>query len=143
MALVGGIESYGMRIQLKFRDVTSLNPILDLQVGKASGKDASYTMSTLERLILEEVLRINRNFQPLCLKVRDVCRLLQSVCWIDKTCRWQSGNYTWDGIAKLQNGLTFPLAEVNLTFTASKHIDFTIGVWKNFGGMDVVGKWWC
>jgi hypothetical protein len=25
-----------------------LNPILDLQVGKASGSDASYTMSTLE-----------------------------------------------------------------------------------------------
>jgi hypothetical protein len=37
----------------------SLNPILDLQVGKASQHDASYTMSTLERLILEEVLEIN------------------------------------------------------------------------------------
>jgi hypothetical protein len=35
----------------------SLNPILDLQVGKASGSDALIPMSTLERLILEEVLR--------------------------------------------------------------------------------------
>jgi hypothetical protein len=38
-------ESYGMRIQLKFKEGywLSLNPILDLQVGKASGNDASYT----------------------------------------------------------------------------------------------------
>jgi hypothetical protein len=58
MALVGGPESYGMRIQLKFKESywLSLNPILDLQVGKASGSDALIPMS-LERLILEEVLR--------------------------------------------------------------------------------------
>jgi hypothetical protein len=36
------------------------------------------------------------------------------------------------GIAKnfKTDSYDFPLAEANLTFTASKHIDFTIGVWK-------------
>jgi hypothetical protein len=43
MALVGG-ESYGMRIQLKFKETYCvIKSILDLQVGKASGSDASYT----------------------------------------------------------------------------------------------------
>jgi hypothetical protein len=39
--------------------ITSLNPILDLQVGKASTAMLLILMSTLERLILEEVLEIN------------------------------------------------------------------------------------
>jgi hypothetical protein len=74
MALVGGPESYGMRIQLKFKGDywLSLNPILDLQVGKASGSDVSYTYVNTRAINFRGGLGDKLNFQPLCLKVRDV-----------------------------------------------------------------------
>jgi hypothetical protein len=77
-----------------------IKSILDLQVGKASGSDASYTYVNTRAINFRGGLEINWIFNHCVWKSGTFCRLLQSVCWIDKTCRWQSGNYTWDGDRK-------------------------------------------
>jgi hypothetical protein len=51
-----------------------------------------------------------------------------------KTCRWQWQLYLgWGSLKTLKRILDFPLAEANLTFTASKHI-FELGYGRNFIG---------
>jgi hypothetical protein len=48
---------------------------IDLQVGKASGSDASYTYVNTRAINFRGGLGDKLNFQPLCLKVRDVLQI--------------------------------------------------------------------
>jgi hypothetical protein len=79
--LVGGLQSCGMKMRLKFRDgiLVLIKPDIDLQVGKAL---------TVTFLIRPNTRAINfrgglgdkPNFRQPCLKVRSLCGLFQQIC---------------------------------------------------------------
>jgi hypothetical protein len=74
-----------------------IKSILDLQVGKASGSDASYTYVNTRAINFRGGLGDKLNFSTTVFESQGrfadyFNRYAESI-----TCRWQSGNYTWDG----------------------------------------------
>jgi hypothetical protein len=115
----------------------SLNPILDLQVGKASGSDASYTYVNTRAINFRGGLGDKLNFSTTVFESQG--RFADYFNRYAESIKPAGGNpaiIPGMGIAKnfKTDSYDFPLAEANLTFTASKHIDLQLGYGRNFIG---------
>ncbi len=115
----------------------SLNPILDLQVGKASHSDVSYTYVNTRALNFRGGLGDKLNFTTTVFESQG--RFADYFNSYAESIKPAGGNpaiIPGMGIAKnfKTDSYDFPLAEANLTLTASKHIDLQLGYGRNFIG---------
>ncbi|MBF4486927.1 energy transducer TonB [Flavobacterium sp. CSZ] len=115
----------------------SLNPILDLQLGKASDLDASYTYVNTRALNFRGGLGKNLNFTTTVFESQG--RFAGYYNDYAETLKPSGGNpaiIPGMGIAKRfkTDGYDFPLAEANITFAPSKFFDFQLGYGRNFIG---------
>ncbi|QGK75623.1 energy transducer TonB [Flavobacterium sp. SLB02] len=115
----------------------SLNPILDLQLGKASDLDASYTYVNTRALNFRGGLGKNLNFTTTVFESQG--RFAGYYNDYAETLKPSGGNpaiIPGMGIAKRfkTDAYDFPLAEANITFAPSKFFDFQLGYGRNFIG---------
>jgi hypothetical protein len=115
----------------------SLNPILDLQLGKASDLDASYTYVNTRALNFRGGLGKNLNFTTTVFESQG--RFAGYYNAYAETLKPSGGNpaiIPGMGIAKRfkTDAYDFPLAEANITFAPSKFFDFQLGYGRNFIG---------
>jgi hypothetical protein len=115
----------------------ALNPILDLQVGKAYQSDASNTYVNTRALNLRGGLGDNLNFTTTVYESQG--RFADYFNQYAESIRPAGGNpaiIPGIGIAKnfKTDSYDFPLAEANIAFAPSKHIDLQLGYGKNFIG---------
>lgn len=115
----------------------SLNPILDLQVGKASKSNVSSTYVNTRAINFRGGLGDKLNFSTTVFESQG--RFADYFNRYAESIRPAGGNpaiIPGIGIAKdfKTDSYDFPLAEANLTFTASKHIDLQLGYGRNFIG---------
>jgi len=115
----------------------SLNPILDLQLGKASDIDASYTYVNTRALNFRGGLGKNINFTTTVFESQG--RFAGYFNDYAETLKPSGGNpaiIPGMGIAKRfkTDAYDFPLAEANITFAPSKFFDFQLGYGRNFIG---------
>jgi len=114
----------------------SLNPILDLQVGKDSKSDA-YTYVNTRAINFRGGLGDKLNFSTTVFESQG--RFADYFNRYAESIRPAGGNpaiIPGMGISKRfkTDSYDFPLAEANLTFSASKHIDLQLGYGRNFIG---------
>jgi len=115
----------------------SLNPILDLQLGKASDIDASYTYVNTRALNFRGGLGKTLNFTTTVFESQG--RFAGYYNDYAETLKPSGGNpaiIPGMGIAKRfkTDAYDFPLAEANITFAPSKFFDFQLGYGRNFIG---------
>ena len=125
-------------VQIQGQDYwLSLNPILDLQLGKASDIDASYTYVNTRALNFRGGLGKNLNFTTTVFESQG--RFAGYFNDYAETLKPSGGNpaiIPGMGIAKRfkTDAYDFPLAEANITFAPSKFFDFQLGYGRNFIG---------
>lgn len=115
----------------------TLNPIFDLQVGKASHSDVSYTYVNTRALNFRGGLGKQFNFTTTIFESQG--RFAYYFNQYAKSIQPAGGNpaiIPGMGIAKAfkTDSFDFPLAEANLTFSANKFIDLQMGYGRNFIG---------
>jgi hypothetical protein len=115
----------------------SLNPILDLQMGKASDLDASYTYVNTRALNFRGGLGKQINFTTTVFESQG--RFAGYYNDYAETLKPSGGNpaiIPGMGIAKRfkTDAYDFPLAEANITYAPSKIFDFQLGYGRNFIG---------
>ncbi|SMP04583.1 gliding motility protein RemB [Flavobacterium hercynium] len=115
----------------------SLNPILDLQVGKASDSDASYTYVNTRALNFRGGLGEQINFTTTVFESQG--RFAGYYNDYAESIKPSGGNpaiVPGIGIAKRfkTDAYDFPLAEANITFTPNKFFDLQLGYGRNFIG---------
>ena len=115
----------------------TLNPIFDLQVGKASQSKASYTYVNTRGINFRGGLGKQLNFTTTIFESQG--RFADYYNRYAETIKPAGGNpaiIPGMGIAKdfKTDSYDFPLAEANLTFAPSKHIDLQLGYGRNFIG---------
>ena len=115
----------------------ALNPILDLQLGKASDLNASYTYVNTRALNFRGGLGKNLNFTTTVFESQG--RFAGYYNDYAETLKPSGGNpaiIPGMGIAKRfkTDAYDFPLAEANITFAPSKFFDFQLGYGRNFIG---------
>lgn len=115
----------------------TLNPIFDLQVGKASKNDVSYTYVNTRGINFRGGLGKMLNFTTTVFESQG--RFADYFNNYAESIRPAGGNpaiIPGVGIAKdfKTDAYDFPSAEANLTFTPSKHIDLQLGYGRNFIG---------
>lgn len=115
----------------------SLNPIVDLQVGKASNSDVSSTYVNTRAINFRGGIADKLNFSTTIFESQG--RFADYFNRYGESIKPAGGNpaiIPGIGIAKdfKTNSYDFPLAEANLTFSASKHIDLQLGYGRNFIG---------
>jgi hypothetical protein len=115
----------------------SFNPIVDLQMGKASDIDASYTYVNTRALNFRGGLGKNLNFTTTVFESQG--RFAGYFNDYAETLKPSGGNpaiIPGMGIAKRfkTDAYDFPLAEANITFAPSKFFDFQLGYGRNFIG---------
>jgi hypothetical protein len=115
----------------------SLNPIVDLQVGKASRSDVSYTYVNTRAINFRGGIGDKLNFSTTVFESQG--RFADYFNQYAESIKPAGGNpaiIPGIGIAKdfKTDSYDFPLAEANLTFSASKHIDLQLGYGRNFIG---------
>ncbi|RKR09496.1 protein involved in gliding motility RemB [Flavobacterium sp. 90] len=115
----------------------SLNPIVDLQMGKASDLDASYTYVNTRALNFRGGLGKQINFTTTVFESQG--RFAGYYNDYAETLKPSGGNpaiIPGVGIAKRfkTDAYDFPLAEANITYTPSKFFDFQLGYGRNFIG---------
>ena len=115
----------------------SLNPVVDLQMGKASDLDASYTYVNTRALNFRGGLGKQINFTTTVFESQG--RFAGYFNDYAETLKPSGGNpaiIPGVGIAKRfkTDAYDFPLAEANITYTPSKFFDFQLGYGRNFIG---------
>ncbi|WP_337968515.1 energy transducer TonB [uncultured Flavobacterium sp.] len=115
----------------------SLNPIVDLQMGKASDLDASYTYVNTRALNFRGGLGKQLNFTTTVFESQG--RFAGYFNDYAESIKPSGGNpaiIPGVGIAKRfkTDAYDFPLAEANLTYVPSKYFDFQLGYGRNFIG---------
>jgi len=115
----------------------SLNPILDLQLGKASDSDASYTYVNTRALNFRGGLGEQINFTTTVFESQG--RFAGYYNDYAESIKPSGGNpaiVPGVGIAKRfkTDAYDFPLAEANITFTPNKFFDLQLGYGRNFIG---------
>ena len=115
----------------------TLNPIFDLQVGKASKSDVSYTYVNTRGINFRGGLGDMLNFTTTVFESQG--RFADYYNRYAKSIKPAGGNpaiIPGMGISKdfKTDSYDFPLAEANLTFAPSKHIDLQLGYGRNFIG---------
>ena len=115
----------------------TLNPILDLQVGKASKSEASYSYVNTRGLNFRGGLGKQLNFSTTVFESQG--RFADYFNRYAESIKPAGGNpaiIPGIGIAKdfKTDAYDFPLAEANLTFTPSKYYDLQLGYGRNFIG---------
>ena len=115
----------------------ALNPILDLQLGKASQNKASYTYVNTRAINFKGGLGTQLNFTTTIFESQG--RFADYFNDYAKSIMPAGGNpaiIPGMGIAKdfKTDAYDFPLAEANLTFAPTKHIDLQLGYGRNFIG---------
>lgn len=125
-------------VQIQGEDYwVALNPILDLQLGKASDDKASYTYVNTRAINFRGGLGKQLNFTTTIFESQG--RFADYFNNYAKSIMPAGGNpaiIPGMGIAKdfKTDAFDFPLAEANLTFAPSKHIDLQLGYGRNFIG---------
>jgi hypothetical protein len=115
----------------------TLNPILDLQVGKASQTNADYTYINTRALNFRGGIGKQINFTTTVFESQG--RFADYYNRYAESLRPAGGNpaiIPGMGIAKdfKTDAYDFPLAEANITFSPSKHFDMQLGYGRNFIG---------
>lgn len=115
----------------------TLNPILDLQVGKASQTKANYTYVNTRGLNFRGGIGKQINFTTTVFESQG--RFADYYNRYAESIRPAGGNpaiIPGMGIAKnfKTDAYDFPLAEANITFAPSKHFDLQLGYGRNFIG---------
>ena len=115
----------------------TLNPIVDLQVGKASQSDVSYTYVNTRALNFRGGIGKQLNFTTTVFESQG--RFADYFNRYAESIAPAGGNpaiIPGIGIAKdfKTNSYDFPLAEANITFAPSKNIDLQLGYGRNFIG---------
>lgn len=115
----------------------ALNPILDLQLGKASDIDGTYTFVNTRALNFRGGLGKQINFTTTVFESQG--RFAGYYNDFAETLKPSGGNpaiIPGIGIAKgfKSDAYDFPMAEANITFTPSKFFDFQLGYGRNFIG---------
>ncbi|MFV8321479.1 energy transducer TonB [Flavobacterium sp. LB3P21] len=115
----------------------TLNPILDLQVGKASKSEASYSYVNTRGINFRGGLGKQLNFSTTVFESQG--RFADYFNRYAESIKPAGGNpaiIPGIGIAKdfKTDAYDFPLAEANLTFTPSKYYDLQLGYGRNFIG---------
>ncbi|MFE3866791.1 gliding motility protein RemB [Flavobacterium sp. LS2P90] len=115
----------------------TLNPILDLQVGKASQTEADYTYVNTRGLNFRGGIGKQINFTTTVFESQG--RFADYFNRYAESIRPAGGNpaiIPGMGIAKnfKTDAYDFPLAEANITFAPSKHFDLQLGYGRNFIG---------
>nr|WP_310380510.1 energy transducer TonB [Flavobacterium sp.] len=115
----------------------TVNPILDLQVGTASGNTQVNTFINTRGINFRGGLGKQLNFTSTIFESQG--RFADYYNRYAESLKPQGGNpaiIPGMGIAKdfKSDAYDFPLAEANLTFTPSKHFDFQMGYGRNFIG---------
>jgi hypothetical protein len=115
----------------------TLNPILDLQVGKASPSTTNYTFVNTRGIQFRGGLGKNLNFTTTIYESQG--RFADYFNAYANSIKPSGGNpaiIPGIGIAKefKTDSYDFPLAEANLTFTASEFLDIQLGYGRNFIG---------
>lgn len=115
----------------------SLNPIVDLQLGKASDSDASYTYVNTRALNFRGGLGEQINFTTTVFESQG--RFAGYYNDYAESIKPSGGNpaiVPGVGIAKRfkTDAYDFPLAEANITFTPNKFFDLQLGYGRNFIG---------
>ena len=115
----------------------TLNPILDLQVGKASQTNANYTYVNTRALNFRGGIGEQINFTTTVFESQG--RFADYYNRYAESLRPAGGNpaiIPGMGIAKdfKTDAYDFPLAEANITFSPSKHFDMQLGYGRNFIG---------
>ncbi|MDI6045148.1 energy transducer TonB [Flavobacterium yafengii] len=115
----------------------TLNPILDLQVGKASKSEASYSYVNTRGINFRGGLGKQLNFSTTVFESQG--RFADYFNRYAESIKPAGGNpaiIPGIGIAKefKTDAYDFPLAEANLTFTPSKYLDLQLGYGRNFIG---------
>ncbi|KAF2329472.1 energy transducer TonB [Flavobacterium daemonense] len=115
----------------------ALNPIVDLQLGKASDLDASYTYVNTRALNFRGGLGKQINFTTTIFESQG--RFAGYFNDYAESLKPSGGNpaiIPGIGIAKQfkTDAYDFPLAEANITYTPSKIFDFQLGYGRNFIG---------
>ena len=115
----------------------TLNPIFDLQVGKASQTEASYTYVNTRGINFRGGLGKQLNFTTTIFESQG--RFADYYNRYAELIKPAGGNpaiIPGIGIAKdfKTDSYDFPLAEANLTFAPSKHFDLQLGYGRNFIG---------
>lgn len=115
----------------------SLNPIVDLQLGKASDLDASYTYVNTRAINFRGGLGKQINFTTTIFESQG--RFAGYFNDYAETLKPSGGNpaiIPGMGIAKAfkTDSYDFPLAEANITYTPSKIFNFQLGYGRNFIG---------
>ena len=115
----------------------TLNPIFDLQVGKASQAEASYTYVNTRGINFRGGLGKQLNFTTTIFESQG--RFADYYNRYAELIKPAGGNpaiIPGIGIAKdfKTDSYDFPLAEANLTFAPSKHFDLQLGYGRNFIG---------
>lgn len=115
----------------------TLNPIFDLQLGKASQTENSYTYVNTRGLNFRGGLGKQLNFTTTVFESQG--RFADYYNQYAESIKPSGGNpaiIPGIGIAKRfkDDGYDFPLAEANITFTPNKFIDLQLGYGRNFIG---------
>ena len=115
----------------------TLNPIFDLQVGKASKSEASYSYVNTRGINFRGGLGKQLNFSTTVFESQG--RFADYFNRYAESIKPAGGNpaiIPGIGIAKdfKTDSYDFPLAEANLTFVPSKHLDLQLGYGRNFIG---------
>lgn len=115
----------------------TLNPIVDLQVGKASKNESSYTYTNTRGLNFRGGLGKNLHFTTTVFESQG--RFADYYNQYAMSIKPAGGNpaiIPGIGIAKdfKTDGFDFPSADANLTFTPSKYVDMQLGYGRNFIG---------
>jgi hypothetical protein len=115
----------------------TLNPIVDLQLGRSSDSDAPYTYVNTRALNFRGGLGDKLNFTTTVFESQG--RFADYFNRYAESIRPAGGNpaiIPGIGIAKnfKTESYDFPLAEANITFAPSKHIDLQLGYGRNFIG---------
>tara|TARA_R110000868_G_scaffold144149_1_gene362876 strand:- start:1688 stop:3811 length:2124 start_codon:yes stop_codon:yes gene_type:complete len=115
----------------------TLNPILDLQVGKATHSDVSYTYVNTRALNFRGGIGEQLNFTTTVFESQG--RFADYFNQYAESIAPAGGNpaiIPGIGIAKdfKTNSYDFPLAEANITFAPNKNIDLQLGYGRNFIG---------
>jgi hypothetical protein len=115
----------------------TLNPIVDLQLGKASKSSDAYTYVNTRGLNFRGALGKNLHFTTTVFESQG--RFAPYYNAYASSIKPAGGNpaiIPGIGIAKdfKTTGFDFPSADANLTFTPSKHIDMQLGYGRNFIG---------
>ncbi|WP_173851016.1 gliding motility protein RemB [Flavobacterium sp. 28A] len=115
----------------------TVNPIVDLQLGKASDSDASYTYVNTRAVNVRGGLGKNLTFTSTIFESQGrFAGYFNNYAESIKPDGGDPAIIPGIGIAKefKTNSYDFPMAEANITFAPSKHIDLQLGYGRNFIG---------